>query len=58
MHAKIREAASAASFHEADGSFVILSCVAEDSAAILSADCRADTIIAVLTICTISSETF
>ncbi|KAJ3531635.1 hypothetical protein NMY22_g8072 [Coprinellus aureogranulatus] len=55
MHSFIRAAASSAGFQESDGTLTILSCGAEDSTSILSAlDGRpADTIITVLTLCTI-----
>ncbi|TFK22546.1 hypothetical protein FA15DRAFT_516009 [Coprinopsis marcescibilis] len=55
MHPKIRAAAHAAGFYESDGSFTILSCGAEDSASILKGleNTQADTIISVLTLCTI-----
>jgi SAM-dependent methyltransferase len=67
MHPHIRALASAAGFHEADGTLVLLSCGAEDTSAILSALAPAssaggaaqpprppvDTIVSVLTLCTV-----
>ncbi|RXW18275.1 hypothetical protein EST38_g7580 [Candolleomyces aberdarensis] len=55
MHPFIREAAHSVGYHESDGSMVILTCGAEDSASILSAleSQQVDTIISVLTLCTI-----
>ncbi|KAJ7021472.1 hypothetical protein C8F04DRAFT_1224076 [Mycena alexandri] len=61
MHSSIRQKAEAAGFSEADGSLLILSCGAEDTASILSSlrpddtrvQAKVDTIISVLTICTI-----
>ncbi|EAU83609.1 hypothetical protein CC1G_07982 [Coprinopsis cinerea okayama7 len=55
MHPKIRESAHAASFHESDGTLVILSCGAEDATEILTklSGSPVNTIISVLTICSI-----
>ncbi|KAJ7270105.1 hypothetical protein B0H12DRAFT_1044749 [Mycena haematopus] len=54
MHPRIREMASAAGFNESDGTLLILSCGAEDTASILSsAHTPVDTIVSVLTLCTI-----
>ncbi|KAJ7764844.1 hypothetical protein B0H16DRAFT_1525911 [Mycena metata] len=61
MHSSIRQKAEAAGFSEADGSLLILACGAEDTASILSSlrrndatsQAQVDTIISILTICTI-----
>jgi hypothetical protein len=59
MHPHIRRAAEGAGFTEEDGSFVILSCGAEDTPSILDA-LRAtqppvDTIVSTLTLCSVPS---
>ncbi|KAJ7911568.1 S-adenosyl-L-methionine-dependent methyltransferase [Mycena leptocephala] len=54
MHTHICEKAQTAGFSEADGSLVILACGAEDTATIMSsAHAKVDTIISVLTLCTV-----
>ena len=62
MHSRIRKAADEAGYRESDGSLVILSCGAEDSASILSSLATAglsttrppvDTIISIHTLCTV-----
>ena len=68
MHERIRENANAAGYHESAGTLVILSCGAEDTKSILSSlsrtttttssspghpPPRVDTVISVLTLCTI-----
>ncbi|KAF4565471.1 hypothetical protein EYR36_002042 [Pleurotus pulmonarius] len=53
MHPRIRETAKAAGFEEADGSLVILSCGAEDTESILSSVGAVDTIVSVLTLCSV-----
>ncbi|KAK7062698.1 hypothetical protein VNI00_000186 [Paramarasmius palmivorus] len=57
MHPLIRQKANEAGYTEADGSFILLSCYAEDTTSILKLMDRGphpvDTIISVLTICTI-----
>ncbi|KAF8797826.1 hypothetical protein BYT27DRAFT_7204029 [Phlegmacium glaucopus] len=61
MHERIRAKANEAGFHESDGTLIILSCGAEDTHSILSSisqqqhqeDHPVDTIISVLTLCTI-----
>ncbi|KAJ6632568.1 S-adenosyl-L-methionine-dependent methyltransferase [Mycena sp. CBHHK59/15] len=54
MHPHIREKAHAAGYTEANGSLLILSCGAEDTVSILSSlHGRADTIISVLSLCTV-----
>lgn len=58
MHPFIRASASPAGFSEADGTLVIIACGAEESHKILSAlpnNRPVDTIISVLTLCTIPS---
>ncbi|KAL4262512.1 S-adenosyl-L-methionine-dependent methyltransferase [Pleurotus pulmonarius] len=55
MHPRIRETAKAAGFEEADGSLVILSCGAEDTESILSSVGAVDTIVSVLTLCSVPS---
>lgn len=55
MHPHIRKAAADCGYHESDGSLIILSCGAEDSASILTAldNAQVDTIVSVLTLCTV-----
>ncbi|KAJ6558123.1 S-adenosyl-L-methionine-dependent methyltransferase [Mycena capillaripes] len=54
MHSHIREKAQAAGFSEADGSLLILSCGAEDTASIMSSvHSKVDTIVSVLSLCTV-----
>ncbi|KAF4565475.1 hypothetical protein EYR40_002450 [Pleurotus pulmonarius] len=53
MHPRIRETAKAAGFEEANGSLVILSCGAEDTETILSSVGAVDTIVSVLTLCSV-----
>ncbi|KAF8150465.1 hypothetical protein K438DRAFT_1943598 [Mycena galopus ATCC 62051] len=54
MHPRIREMASAAGYTEADGTLLILSCGAEDTASVLSSvHTPVDTIVSVLTLCTV-----
>ncbi|KAJ7689767.1 S-adenosyl-L-methionine-dependent methyltransferase [Mycena rosella] len=54
MHARIRERAAAAGYTAADGTLEILSCGAEDTAAILRAvQVPVDTIVSVLTLCSV-----
>lgn len=63
MHPQIRGEASAAGFHEADGTLVVLACGAEDTRAILTAlapptspadqSPAIDTIVSVLTLCSV-----
>ncbi|KAJ7475098.1 S-adenosyl-L-methionine-dependent methyltransferase [Mycena galericulata] len=56
MHGHLRAKAEAAGFSETDGSFVVLSCGAEDTATILScALAKVDTIVSVQTLCTVPS---
>lgn len=63
MHSLLRDAANSAGFYESDGTFLILSCGAEDTATILSSINSSenenlppiDTIISILTLCTIPS---
>ncbi|KAF7362363.1 Methyltransferase-like protein 7B [Mycena venus] len=56
MHSRIREMATAAGFTESDGTLLILSCGAEDTASALSAvQAPVDTIVSVLTLCTVPS---
>jgi hypothetical protein len=61
MHPELRNAANAAGFKESDGSLLILSCGAEDTASILSSihpndkQPPVDTLISILTLCTIPS---
>ncbi|KAG9225468.1 hypothetical protein PLEOSDRAFT_1091061 [Pleurotus ostreatus PC15] len=55
MHPQIRATAKAAGFEEADGTLVILSCGAEDTETILSTVGAVDTIVSVLTLCSIPS---
>lgn len=61
MHAQLRDVANAAGFHESNGSFLILSGGAEDTASILSSiDLNGnqppiDTLISILTLCTVPS---
>jgi hypothetical protein len=57
MYPHIRRIANQAGFTEADGSLLILSCGAEDTTSILSSlnGRQVDTIISVLTLCTIPS---
>ncbi|KAJ6497517.1 hypothetical protein C8R45DRAFT_1211395 [Mycena sanguinolenta] len=56
MHPRIREMAAAAGFNESDGTLLILSCGAEDTTSILSSVnfTPVDTIVSVLTLCTVS----
>ncbi|KAJ7188819.1 S-adenosyl-L-methionine-dependent methyltransferase [Mycena filopes] len=55
MHPRIRAMAAGAGYTEADGSLLILSCGAEDTASILSSlqQTPVDTIVSVLTLCTV-----
>jgi hypothetical protein len=55
MHPQIRAKAQAAGYSEADGTLLVLGCGAEDTATILSAiaPAKADTIVSVLTLCTV-----
>jgi hypothetical protein len=54
MHPRLREMAAAAGYTESDGTLLILSCGAEDTASILSSvDAPVDTIVSVLTLCTV-----
>ncbi|KAJ6497521.1 hypothetical protein C8R45DRAFT_865355 [Mycena sanguinolenta] len=54
MHPRIREMAAAAGFNESDGTLLILSCGAEDTSSILSSvNTPVDTIVSVLTLCTV-----
>ncbi|KAF7296077.1 hypothetical protein MKEN_01422800 [Mycena kentingensis (nom. inval.)] len=54
MHALLRANAQAAGFNEEDGTLLILSCGAEDTATILSAlDAPVDTIVSILTLCSV-----
>lgn len=53
MHPRIRETAKSAGFEEANGSLVILSCGAEDTETILSSVGAVDTIVSVLTLCSV-----
>ncbi|KAF7350986.1 Methyltransferase-like protein 7B [Mycena sanguinolenta] len=54
MHPRIREMAAAVGFNEPDGTLLILSCGAEDTASILSSvHAPVDTIVSVLTLCTV-----
>jgi SAM-dependent methyltransferase len=53
MHSEIRARANAAGFSESDGSLTILSCGAQEISAILDAIQPVDTIISILTICSI-----
>ncbi|KAJ7885172.1 hypothetical protein B0H14DRAFT_3105859 [Mycena olivaceomarginata] len=54
MHSRIRQMASAAGYTESDGTLLILSCGAEDTASILSSvHTPVDTIVSVLTLCTV-----
>ncbi|KAJ7189564.1 S-adenosyl-L-methionine-dependent methyltransferase [Mycena pura] len=54
MHARIRAAANAAGFTEANGTLLILSCGAEDTTSILSSlEAPVETIVSVLTLCTV-----
>lgn len=58
MHANLRTVANAEGFNESNGTLLILSCGAEDTASILSsipADQSVDTLVAILTLCTIPS---
>ncbi|KAJ7475100.1 hypothetical protein B0H11DRAFT_2282038 [Mycena galericulata] len=56
MHGHLRTRVEAAGFSEADGSFVVLSCGAEDTATILScALAKVDTIVSIQTLCTVPS---
>ena len=59
MHPHIRTTANSAGFHEEDGTLVILSCGAEDVLSTLEAleatQPPADTIVSVLTLCTVPS---
>ncbi|KAJ7485169.1 hypothetical protein B0H11DRAFT_2279424 [Mycena galericulata] len=56
MHGHLRTRVEAAGFSEADGSFVVLSCGAEDTVTILScALAKVDTIVSVHTLCTVPS---
>ncbi|KAJ6554588.1 S-adenosyl-L-methionine-dependent methyltransferase [Mycena capillaripes] len=54
MHPRLRQTAAAAGYIEADGTLLVLSCGAEDTASILSSiNGPVDTIVSVLTLCTI-----
>lgn len=53
MHSQIRATAKAAGFEEADGTLLILSCGAEDTETILSSVGAVDTIVSVLTLCSV-----
>ncbi|KAF6756750.1 hypothetical protein DFP72DRAFT_893672 [Ephemerocybe angulata] len=55
MHPLLRKAAFDAGYHESDGSFVLLSCGAEETSKILAAlDSKpVDTIVSVLTLCSV-----
>ncbi|KAJ6593350.1 S-adenosyl-L-methionine-dependent methyltransferase [Mycena capillaripes] len=54
MHPRLRQTAAAAGYTEADGTLLVLSCGAEDTASILSSiDGPVDTIVSVLTLCTV-----
>jgi hypothetical protein len=54
MHGQIRERAAAARFTSADGTLEILACGAEDTESILSAaQAPVDTIVSILTLCTV-----
>ncbi|KAJ7350716.1 hypothetical protein DFH08DRAFT_862202 [Mycena albidolilacea] len=54
MHSRIRQMASAAGYTESDGTLLILSCGAEDTASILSSvHTPVDTIVSVLALCTV-----
>ncbi|KAF5320065.1 hypothetical protein D9611_010349 [Ephemerocybe angulata] len=55
MHSFIREAASEAGYHESDGSFILLSCGAEETTKILAAldSVQVDTVVSILTLCSV-----
>lgn len=56
MHTELRSAAEAAGFNEAAGSFILLSCGAEDTTSILTSlggYQPVDTIVSVLTLCSV-----
>lgn len=56
MHPRLREMAGAAGYTESDGTLLILSCGAEDTASVLSSVHEpVDTIVSVLTLCTVPS---
>jgi hypothetical protein len=60
MHPRLRSAANAAGFSEADGTLLILSCGAEDTETIISAvgnggQTSVDTLISILTLCSVPS---
>jgi len=58
MHSRLRSAANAAGFNEADGTLLVLSCGAEDAETILSAVVNGglttvDTLISIMTLCSV-----
>jgi hypothetical protein len=60
MHSRLRSTANAAGFSEADGTFLLLSCGAEDAETIISAvgnggQTSIDTLISILTLCSVPS---
>lgn len=60
MHARLRSAANAAGFREAEGTLLILSCGAEDAETIVSAvgnggQTTVDTLISILSLCSVPS---